>query len=176
MEVTTVKERVMMDHKNQALTALSQALKLEREGRAFYLQAAEQSYDARCRATFASLADDERLHAEMIERQLHVMEGSGRYVLLLDLDAPDIDLNVKLFPQERSQVAARVGAGPSELDALHVALENEIKSYDLYRRAAMETEDEAGKRMYTWLAAAEMTHFDLLMANYEAINTAGAWV
>jgi len=165
-----------MERKNRALTALSQALKLEHEGRAFYLQAAEQTQDPKGRATFASLADDERLHAEMIERQLHVMEGSGRYVLLPDLDAPAIDLNVRLFPQEKAAVEAKVGPRPSELDALHVALENEIKSYDLYRHAALETDDEAGKRMYTWLAAAEMTHFNLLMANYEALNTLGAWV
>lgn len=165
-----------MERKNQALTALSQALKLEREGRAFYLQAAEQTQDPKGRALLISLADDERMHAEMIERQLHVMEGSGRYVLLPDLDAPAIDLNAPLFPQEREVVAAKVGSRSGELDALHVALENEVKSYDLYRHAAQETDDEAGRRMYTWLAGAEMTHFNLLMANYEAINTLGAWV
>ncbi|MBC7257118.1 MAG: hypothetical protein H5T66_13550, partial [Chloroflexi bacterium] len=49
-----------MVDKDKALTALSQALKLEREGRAFYLKAAEEVRDERCRKTFLSLADDER--------------------------------------------------------------------------------------------------------------------
>jgi len=165
-----------MVDRDKALTALSQALKLEREGRAFYLKAAEEVRDARCRKTFLSLADDERMHEEMIVRQLHMLEGSGRYVLLPDLDAPAIDLHAKIFPPDWGRAAERVGAGANELDALHLALENEIRSYDLYRHAALETEDEAGKRMYTWLAGAEMTHFNLLMTNYEAIVREGGWV
>ena len=50
-----------------------------------------------------------------------------------------------------------------------LALENEIKSYDLYRNAADETDDAAGKQMYTWLASAERSHFNMLMSNYEAL-------
>lgn len=165
-----------MTEKDKALTALGQALKLEREGRAFYLKAAEEVQDARCRKTFLSLADDERMHEEMILRQLHTMEGSGRYVLLPDLDAPPIDLNAQIFPPDLGKAAPQVRASRSELDALHLALENEIRSYDLYRRAALETAEEAGKRMYTWLAGAEMTHFNLLMANYEAIARESGWV
>ncbi len=165
-----------MTDRDKALTALSQALKLEREGRAFYLKAAEEVRDARCRKTFLSLADNERMHEEMIVRQLHTMEGSGRYVLLPDLEAPAIDLQAKIFPPDLGKAAEQVRTSRSELDALHIALENEIRSYDLYRHAAIETEDEAGKRMYTWLAGAEMTHFNLLMANYEAIARESGWV
>ncbi len=158
-----------------ALAALSQALKLEREGRAFYLKAADEALDEKGQAMFLSLADDERLHAEMIERQLHALEGQGEYVLLPDLKTPRIDLNARLFPPERDKIAAKVGADPNELDALHVALENEIKSYDLYRVAANKVEDAAGQEMYAWLAAAELTHYNLLMANYEALVDHGGW-
>ena len=34
------------------------------------------------------LADDERLHADMIQRQLHAIEGDGVYVLLPNLQVP----------------------------------------------------------------------------------------
>lgn len=165
-----------MSDRDKALTALSQALQLEREGRAFYLKAAEEVQDVRCRRTFLSLADDERMHEEMIVRQLHTLEGAGRYVLLPDLEAPAIDLNAKIFPPDLGKAGPQVKTSKSELDALHLALENEIKSYDLYRHAALETEDEAGRRMYTWLAGAEMTHFNLLMTNYEAIARESGWV
>lgn len=158
------------------LTVLSQALKLEKEGRAFYLQAAEETLDEKGRATFLSLAADEERHAEMVQRQMHEIEGGGTYVLLPDLDVPDIDLDTKLFPPERAQVEARIGRNPNELEALHVALENEMRSYDLYRTAAKETESEAGRQMYRWLASAEMTHFNLLMSNYESLVSLGGWV
>ena len=158
------------------LKALSQALKLEKEGRAFYLQAAEETLDEKGKRMFLSLAADEERHAEMVQRQLHEIEGDGDYVLLPNLDAPAIDLDARLFPPERAQVEARIGRNPNELEALHVALENEIRSYDLYRTAAKETASEAGQQMYRWLAGAEMTHFNLLMSNYESLVSLGGWV
>jgi len=162
--------------KNAALQALSQALKLEQEGREFYLKAAEESLNEKAKALFLSLADDERMHAEMIQRQLHAIEGGGSYVLLPDLDVPAIDLGARLFPPERAKVEARIGKDPNELDVLHVALENEIRSYDLYRQAAAAIDPEEGRMMYRWLANAELTHFNLLMSNYESMLAMGGWV
>jgi rubrerythrin len=165
-----------MAPRNEALTALSQALRLEREGRAFYLKAAEDTRDAKCRASFLAFADDERLHADMIERQLHAIEGNGTYVLLPDVTAPDIDLGAKLFAPARAQAIVKAGAEATDVAALHLALQMEINSYDLYRQAAQRTDDPAGVQMYRWLAAAEMTHFSLIMSNYEALVTGSSWV
>lgn len=165
-----------MTSKTVELDVLSQALKLEQQGREFYLKAAEETLDEKGKKMFLSLADDERLHLEIIQRQLHALEGEGKFVLLPNLSVPDIDLGVKLFPPERSKIQERVGVNPGEIDALHVALDNEIKSYDLYRAAAQRIQDQAGKAMYQWLASAEMTHFNLLMTNYEAIVRGSGWV
>ena len=159
-----------------SVEALSRALKLEREGREFYLIAADETADETGRAMFLSLADDEKLHAEMVQRQLHALEGDGAYVPLPDLGIKPVDLGKQLFPPEKEAVQAQVGVNPSEIDALHVALERETISYDLYRQAAQDTDDEAGKQMYTWLAAAELSHFDLLMANYQSLVSSGGWV
>jgi len=159
---------------DQSLKVLSQALKLEQEGQAFYTQAAESTLDAKGKAMFSSLADDEKLHAEMIQRQLHALEGDGKYVLLPDLDAPAIDLGSKLFAPEK--VEAQAGVSASDVDALHIAIENEIKSYDLYAAAAKASDDPNAKQLYGWLASAETTHFNLLMSNYESLVSLGGWV
>ena len=161
---------------NPALGALSQALKLEREGREFYIKAAGMSFDDKGKAMFLSLADDEQKHADMIARQLHSIEGGGVYVLLPLGNVPGIDLEAKLFPPDPRKIEKRIGPEPTEIDALHVALEMEIKSYDLYRLAARGATDEAGRQMYQWLTSAEMTHFNLLMLNYESIASGGGWV
>ena len=158
----------------KSLTVLSQALKLEQEGHAFYLQAAEQTHDAQGRAMFLSLADDEVKHAEMIQRQLHALEGDGAYVLMPDVAVETIDAGAKLFAPEK--LASKLGDEPSDLQALHVALENEVASYNLYQAAAQEVADPAGKQMYQWLAGAERTHFNLLMLNYESLADRGGWV
>jgi len=159
-----------------ALQALSQAARLEEEGLAFYQEAARRVPDERAERVLLSLANDERRHLEMIRRQVHALEGEGHYVLLPDITAPAIDLEQQIFPPEREAADARLGEDPGELDILHVALENEIRSYDLYRRAAREVDDPAGREMYRYLAGAELTHFNLLMANYESITQAAGWV
>ena len=161
---------------NVALQALSQAARLEGEGLAFYEEAARRVADEDAERTLLSLADDERQHLAMVQRQMHALEGDGRYVLLPDLTVPPIDLEQQIFPPQREAADARLGADPGILDILHVALENEIRSYDLYRRAAREVDDPAGQRMYRFLAGAELTHFNLLMANYESITQSAGWV
>lgn len=165
-----------MSAKNVALEALSQALRLEQEGRAFYLQAAEQTTDDKGKAMFQSLADDEAKHANMVERQLHAIEGGDGYVLLPDVEAPDIDIERKLFPPDADAIRAAANQATNELEVLHMALDNEIRSYDLYRTAAKSTVDAAGRAMYTWLAQAEMEHFNLLMSNWESLTATGGWV
>ena len=135
-----------MTDSGKAYTALSRALKLEQDGLRFYLRAARQTANEKGQAMFTSLADDESMHLAMIKHQLHALDAEGTYVLSPDLDIPDIDLGEKLFPPDREQVEAKIGIEPGELDALHVALDNENKSYAFYASAAQETVDEAGKQ------------------------------
>ena len=165
-----------MADRDKALQALNQALRLEQEGREFYFKAAKDTLNEKGRVTFLSLADDEKMHAEMIQRQLDAIEADGAYASMPNLEIEDIDLDAKLFPPDRQQVQERIGPSPNQLEALHVALEIEMRSYDLYRAAARETEDETGRQMYQWLANAEMTHFNLLMTNYESLVSLGGWV
>lgn len=161
-----------MSDRGEALAALSQALRLEQEGRAFYLQAADRVLDERGERTLRALADDEQRHEQMIVRQLHALEGGETYVLLPDLEVPAIDLDRRVFAPERREI----DVDSDVMQILHVALDNEIRSYDLYRAAAQRTADEAGAQMYRWLASAELTHANLLMMNYEAISNGGSWV
>ncbi len=165
-----------MSTKDAALEALSQALRLEQEGRAFYLQAAKDTVDEKGQAMFQSLADDEAKHASMVQRQLYAIEGGGGYVLLPDVQVPDIDLGKKLFPPDAGAIRSAADQASNELEVLHMALDNEMRSYDLYCEAAKATTDEAGRAMYAWLAQAEMEHFDLLMSNWESLTAMGGWV
>ncbi|MHB9033753.1 MAG: ferritin-like domain-containing protein [Anaerolineae bacterium] len=158
-----------------ALHVLSQAAKLETDGLAFYLKAANDATDEKARSLFVSLADDERKHKEMILTQLHAVEGNGVYVLLPDTNVEPIDLNLEIFPPSAKGIEQKVGVNPTEQDVLFLAMDNEIKSYDLYRNAAQQTTGP-GQQMYRWLASAEMTHFNLLMSNWEALEAHGTRV
>jgi rubrerythrin len=159
----------------ESLQVLSQALKLETEGLAFYLQAATEAIDPKGKALFASLADDERKHQDMIRKQLHAVEGNGVYVLLPNLNVQPIDLAQPIFAPAKTAAEQRSLEDLNELEVLTIAINNEIKSYDLYRKEALKVSG-AGKLMYQWLAAAEMVHFNILMSNWEGINGNTGWV
>lgn len=165
-----------MARDDQVLAALGRALKLEQDGYAFYTQAAERVQDATCKQTMRSLAEDEKIHEAMIVRQLEAMSEEGDFVVLPNVEPVHADLSEAILPPDPGQVAERVAENADELDAVLMAIEIEVRSYDLYRQAAQETESETGREMYQWLAAAEMTHFNLLMSNYEALNMPSAWV
>lgn len=164
----------MVDIK-KAQEVLTQALELERRGRVFYRQAAQETFNEKGRDIFTSLADDEEKHAAMIERQMRAIQELGQYETLPDIKVPDIDLDERLFPPEREAREAELGSDPNVHDALHFALDIEMRAHAFYADAASGTEDEAGRTLYMWLADAEMTHFNLVMANYESQVNMGGW-
>lgn len=159
----------------ESVGALSEALKLEQDGYAFYIKAAGKVKDETCKETLLSLAEDEKVHEAMIARQLQALESEGGFVVIPGVAAGEIDLSAQLFPPDPVAIEGKVADMASELDAILMALEVESTSYDHYRKACMATEDVEGQNMFRWLAGAELTHFNILMSNYEAINQRATW-
>lgn len=50
----------------------------------------------------------------------------------------------------------------SPLEALHIALENEKKSYEFYREAACKIQDTGTKKMFEFLAKEEVRHQQMI--------------
>jgi len=160
---------------NAAVVALQKAYKLERDGQEFYTQAAERTVDPKGAEMFRSLADDEVLHAQIIQRQMDSLaEGQG-WASAADLDVGDVDLDAPLFPEGKVALDKAIRPDASDLDALLFALKIENDSFSLYVEQAKSATDANAKRMYEYLVGAERTHFDLLMTNYEAISSMGGW-
>lgn len=157
------------------MNALSGALKLEQDGHEFYVQAAARVQDETVKNTLLSLAEDEKIHEAMIARQMQALREEGGFVVVPGVTAGSIDLSQRLFPPEPAAVEGKVANMANELEALLMALDVESSSYDYYRQASLVTEDVEGQNMYRWLAGAELTHFNLLMSNYEAINQRITW-
>jgi rubrerythrin len=161
-----------MQENTVALQALRQAIRLEQDGYKFYTEAAERTTDPRGREMFLSLADDERLHLRIVQDQYEALSAGQGWVSFFEaLELNPVDLDKPLFPPDRETI----GPEASDIDALLFALQIENESYELYRKAASETADPAGKAMYQRLASQERTHFDILMLNYEHLVSTGSW-
>ncbi len=159
-----------------ALQALRQAIRLEQDGYNFYTEAAERTADPRGREMFLSLADDEKLHLRIVQDQYEALSAGQGWVPFSEaLELKPVDVDKSLFPPEREALEKSIGSEASDAEALLFAIQKENESYELYRKAATETDDPAGKDMYQRLASYEHVHFDILMLNYEHLISTGSW-
>lgn len=165
----------MEEERTEALGALRQAMRLEAEGREFYLKAAETTQDEKGRETFRTLAEDEENHLHLVQRQYDALRSDGQWVHLPEVRETQIDLGKPLFPKEREALERGAAAKSSDLDALLFGLDIETRSYELYRKAALETPAALGRAMYGFLAEEEQSHFDILMMRYEYLSGPVGW-
>lgn len=131
---------------------LKQALEIEEKGRRFYLEAAQTTQDKRGQEIYATLADDELKHYDLIKRQQTALTDKGMWAKSSEIKPVDIDLSKPLFPEGREALEKKVTAKSNDWDALIFGLDIETQSYDLYRRAASGTTDVSGKQMFEFLA------------------------
>jgi rubrerythrin len=165
----------MAGEEKSAMNVLEEAKCLEQQGQAFYREAAKKIKDPSGKKMFRRLAKDEVMHEKLIQREILSLIKEGYWVELMETQGPACALVPNIFPQGREGLAKAAKANPTEVDAVLTALDMENKSYDLYRTQAETVTDPKAKQLYEFLAGQERTHFDLLMANYEAMVQFGGW-
>jgi rubrerythrin len=158
------------------MLALQEALDLEQRGETFYEQAAERTVSEKGKAMFSSLAGDEVLHAEMIQRQIDALDAGKGWQAPGVAAEGKVDLDTPLFPEGKEGLEKAVQPDASDRDALLFGLQIESDSFDLYQKQAMAATDPSARQMYEYLTAAERAHFNLLMTNYESLSRYGGWV
>ena len=159
-----------------ALLVLQQALELETRGSEFYTEAAERTIDLTGKEMLLSLADDEVLHQKVLQRQIDALGQGEGWVLPEGIPEVDADLSSPLFPAGKVELEKAIRPDASDLDALLFALKIENDSFALYSEQAQKVTDANAKRLYEYLVDAERAHFNLLMSNYESLNSKAGWV
>ncbi len=128
-----------------ALEVLKMALLLERQGRAFYEQVAAQTRSPAVRELFATLAEEEQKHAEiLVERGGPAAPGP----------VPDTLSRLVLSGEVRRQI----GAASYEAAAISAAIDMENRAVALYSEQAGKAASPAERAMYQWLADWERGH------------------
>jgi rubrerythrin len=145
------------------------AVQLERDGRLFYLDAAEKAQTDLVRKMFESLADDELKHIEWIVKML-----------------PDVDTastaNRQLY-QRLSHIFADVpeaklrsiAASESDVGAINTALGIEKKAVAAYEKWQDEAEGVDVKKLCNLLAGVERFHVQILNNTLEYFERTPDW-
>jgi rubrerythrin len=145
------------------------AKQLERDGRDFYLDAAEKASSPQARRMFEALADDELDHLEWIE---NMVPG----------DAPVADINRNLYMRLRPIFAdvpeaklRQVATSDSDVQAIHFAIDIEVKAKAAYAKWAEETEDEDVRTLCNTLVGVEEFHRQVLNNTLEYFEHTADW-
>jgi rubrerythrin len=153
-----------------ALMALDIAIQTEKDGRDFYVRAAESTNDPGGKVLFTSLADDELEHLRLLESQREALTKEGRWLPRDSAREGDRGSEIVGAPIfGRGALAANVGAYTSELSALRMAYLIEKDAVTFYTRAASETDDPDGRAMYERLVEMEKEHQRILEEEYNAL-------
>lgn len=148
-----------------ARDALRIAIATERSGLEFYTRAARVTSDARGRAVFQKLAEEEKEHLGTLE---------ARYRTLLSQDPQLESRPTFLFFKGAAnglfaEGAERLRQGVDDLQALMIGIKCERGSHRFFKRYGERFEDSAGKQIFLEFADEEREHLALLIREYRAL-------
>jgi rubrerythrin len=152
---------------NATLAALQMAIQTEIDGSSFYQSFAERTEDPRARAMFERLAQDELMHLELLRNTKAALEESGEWAEYKGISLEPLQA-APIFSRKR--VAENIVPFTSDLSALRVAFLIEKDAVDFYSRAARETEDLNGQRMFLDILEMERSHLALLEGEYNFLR------
>ena len=158
------------------LKILEGAIKMEEDGRKFYLKASTVAKNEVARKLLVSLAEQELIHIEKI-RQIH--DG-----LKAEKDWDDFgrrissDAKKKLalvFGAVSASQKKNLRADPSNIAAIKIAMKKEANSYDYYDKQSKATDIRIAKVFYDRLKKEEEHHYELLEEAYSLLADTESW-
>ena len=152
--------------------AIGRAIMMEKEGRAFYLNAAARTSSETGRILFNSLANDELLHLETFKKIFESRVGRAEWQELVDSTRKYAKLGV--FPKDLEAVE---GARPdtNELDALSIAMEAEKEAIDFYTAILGTTHDPVTLDIIGEIIDQERRHYTILNGEFTHLSSQGHW-
>ena len=151
-----------------ARNPLEYAIQLERDGQAFYTQAAAETRNPLGKKMFEGLAADERRHEEVL------VGLANKANVALSGGLPKERL-VTLFGSLGPTLRAELDADADDTRVIGKALEMERASVELYRAQAQAVEAAKDRALYERLAQEESQHVDILQSTLRYLNDTGHW-
>ncbi|NLJ74336.1 MAG: ferritin family protein [Firmicutes bacterium] len=150
------------------MTALEFAIQMELDGEKYYLEQAEKNKDNNLYTVFKILADEERVHAEILEKHAkeieYEMDESAAYTEFQNVFVSLDDFNVE------------TKAAPDQLDGYRLALQKEQESIDLYEKMLAEAKRDEDRVLFEFLVEQEKIHYQVFDDIIQHLIKAEQWV
>jgi rubrerythrin len=149
------------------------AMEAELKAQAFYAQAAREIEDSGGRDLLGRLAEFEMYHYEKLAELALSLKKDGRYITYEGRTLQ------QFTPSRRVSEANPAGTPLERLvdvpSILSKAIDNEKAAGERYRGLAAETDDPAGRDMFSKLASEEMLHQRVLEDEFFSLSNRGVW-
>jgi rubrerythrin len=166
------KGMMMAEASPKVAEAIKMAMELEKEGYAFFKQAAEQTDNKLGKEMFLRLAEEETKHMETFKKMFDSISNAEHWQQVAShLGATR---KVPVFKDAKGKMKAL--REPGEVEALRQAMEIERKAIQFFSRAKSEAIDSAAKEIFDKIRAEEEYHHALLQAQYDSVMGAGFWL
>ena len=152
---------------SSVLEILKNAYIMEQRGKTLYETAANHANDPEVKDFFLALADDEKVHMEILEHQFNAVHRSGGFEIQNyqtdEKESPGLDILDDTLIQ-------KINAAGFEATAVTAAVSFEEKAVGVYAKRAKEAADPEERRVYDWLSSWENIHLKKLTALQEALT------
>ncbi|MEA1872401.1 MAG: ferritin family protein [Chloroflexota bacterium] len=164
----------MENEQAQTIEVLQLAIRMEVEGKEFYQQASQKSSNKLAKELFQHLANEEDIHRKKFEEIYEALKRGQNWP---DVEPPaEKGKKLKsLFAEATKEMGSKIKVAESELEAIKIAMDMEIKSYNLYHSRSEESTLPVEKRFYEALAGEERGHHLALLDSYEYLSDPGGW-
>ena len=144
---------------HHAIDIIKEAILLERRGKAFYQQVADQARDEDVKSFFEMMANEEHHHIEILEKQFKSYQDSQTFS---DLKALKTQHASKPHEVLNTEIQRKIAAADFEAAAISAAVLLEERAVALYSQRAETTDDPKESALYAWLTRWEQGHLSFL--------------
>lgn len=166
-------EQMDINERNEIIKAIQFALKMENDGKEYYLSAVKKSSSELGRELFLKLSSDEDDHRKKFEEIFQEINQKHSW--------PDVHLTsareeVKtIFSRKAKIVTIEESAFVKEFKAIDQALDMEDQSRKFYQEQVQKTRFPAGKEFYQALVGEEQGHYLALTDYREYLEDPADW-
>jgi rubrerythrin len=147
---------------------------MEVEGKEFYHKASKKSSNKLAKELFRQLANEEDVHRKKFEEIYKVFKRVQNWP---DVEPPsEKGEKIKsLFAEATKALGSKFEVAESEFEAIKIAMDMEVRSYNLYYSRSKEGTLPMEKQFYQTLAGEERGHHLALLDSYEYLSDPTGW-
>lgn len=164
----------MTQEQDRTFQALKQAIRMEIDGKEYYLKASQKTSNDLGKRLLHSLAYEEDMHRKLFE-DIYNDISDKRGWPRRGFPADGGRALRTVFAKAIASMDSDVNTMPEEINTVKKAMEMENETYDFYREQAKTSGYDVEKQFYEALAGQEEEHHRVLLDYYEFLKNPAAW-